>query len=45
MDGRGNLSNEGLVKFCRFFLDVCIDQVDYMGALLQLDGLVERVRR
>ena len=44
LDGRGNLSNEGLVKFCRFFLEVCLDQVDYMGILLQLDGLVERVR-
>ncbi|AMV73202.1 Fic family protein [Desulfuromonas carbonis] len=44
LDGRGNLSNEGLVKFCRFFLEVCLDQVDYMGTLLQLDGLVERVR-
>jgi Uncharacterized conserved protein len=44
LDGRGNLSNEGLVKFCRFFLEVCRDQVDYMGTLLQLDGLVERVR-
>jgi Fic family protein len=44
LDGRGNLSNEGLVKFCRFFLEVCLDQVNYMGTLLQLDGLVERVR-
>jgi Fic family protein len=44
LDGRGNLSNEGLVKFCRFFLEVCLDQVEYMGGLLQLDGLVERVR-
>ncbi len=44
LDGRGNLSNEGLVKFCRFFLEVCLDQVDYMGTLLQLDSLVERVR-
>jgi len=44
LDGRGNLSNEGLVTFCRFFLEVCRDQVDYMGTLLQLDGLVERVR-
>ncbi|WP_318557061.1 Fic family protein [Geobacter anodireducens] len=44
LDGRGNLSNEGLVKFCRFFLEVCRDQVDYMGTLLQLEGLVERVR-
>jgi Fic family protein len=45
LDGRGNLSNEGLVKFCRFFLEVCLDQVDYMGTQLQLDGLVERVRQ
>jgi Fic family protein len=45
LDGRGNLSNEGLVKFCRFFLEVCLDQVDYMGTLLQLDGLLERVRK
>ena len=45
LDGRGNLSNEGLIKFCRFFLEVCLDQVDYMGTLLQLDGLVERIRQ
>jgi Fic family protein len=45
LDGRGNLSNEGLIKFCRFFLEVCLDQVDYMGNLLQLEGLVERVKK
>jgi Fic family protein len=45
LDGRGNLSNEGLIKFCRFFLEICLDQVDYMGTLLQLEGLVERVKR
>lgn len=44
LDGRGNLSNEGLVRFCRFFLEVCLDQVEYMDTLLQLDGLMERVR-
>jgi Fic family protein len=44
LDGRGNLSNEGLMRFCRFFLEVCLDQVEYMDTLLQLDGLVERVR-
>jgi len=44
LDGRGNLSNEGLVQFCRFFLEVCQDQVEYMGTLLQLDGLVDRIR-
>jgi len=45
LDGRGNLSNEGLVHFCRFFLDACLDQVEYMGGLLRLEGLVERIKR
>jgi Fic family protein len=44
LDGRGNLSNEGLMDFCRFFLDVCLDQVDYMGNMLRLDGLVDRIK-
>ena len=44
VDGRGNLSNEALVKFCRFFLDVCLDQVEYMGSLLRLERLIERIR-
>jgi Fic family protein len=45
LDGRGNLSDEGLVHFCRFFLDVCLDQVQYMGGLLRLEELVERTRK
>lgn len=45
LDGRGNLSNEGLIKFCRFFLEVCLDQVEYMEGLLRLEELVERIRR
>lgn len=45
LDGRGNLSNEGLIYFCRFFLEVCLDQVEYIGSLLRLDELVERIRR
>jgi Fic family protein len=45
LDGRGNLSNEGLIYFCRFFLEVCLDQVEYMGGLLRLEELVERIRR
>jgi Fic family protein len=44
LDGSGSLSSEGLIKFCQFFLEVCLDQVEYMGTLLQLDGMVERVR-
>ncbi len=45
LDGRGNLSNEGLISFCRFFLAVCLDQVEYMGGLLRLEELVDRIRR
>ena len=42
-DGRGNLSNETLVKFCRFFLSTCLDQIDFMGNLLKLDGFLDRI--
>jgi Fic family protein len=44
LDGRGNLSNEGLVHFCRFFLEVCLDQVEYMSELLKLEELIQRIR-
>ena len=44
LDGRGNLSNEGLIQFCRFFLEVCLDQVEYMGDLLKLEELIQRTR-
>ena len=30
LDGRGNLSEEALAEFTRFFLTICIDQVDFM---------------
>ncbi len=44
LDGRGNLSNEGLIRFCRFFLEVCLDQVEYMGNMLRLEELVQRIK-
>ena len=44
LDGRGNLSNEGLIQFCCFFLEVCLDQVEYMGDLLKLEELIQRTR-
>lgn len=44
LDGRGNLSLEGLVRWCRFFLEVCLDQVTFMTKLLDLDGLKARLR-
>lgn len=43
-DGRGNLSNEGLTKFCRFFLEVCLDQIEFMQGLLKLDAMLERIK-
>jgi len=44
LDGRGNLSRKGLETFCRFFLEVCVDQIEYMGSVLKLDGLLERIK-
>ncbi len=43
LDGRGTLSEEALAEFTRFFLTVCIDQVDFMETLLQPDRLRTRV--
>jgi len=43
LDGRGNLSNEGLTHFCRFFLGIAIDQVEFMSQLLDLDLMQERI--
>ncbi len=43
LDGRGNLSEEALAAFTRFFLTVCIDQVDFMESLVQPDGLRARI--
>ncbi len=34
LDGRGNLSAKGLKAFCMFFLEVCIDQIEYMASIL-----------
>lgn len=43
-DGRGNLSEAGLVGFARFFLETCLDQVTFMGEMLDLDPLRQRLR-
>lgn len=42
-DGRGNLSNRGLVSFCKFFLETSLDQIDYMHQLLGLDAMLDRI--
>jgi Fic family protein len=43
LDGRGNLSEEALAEFTRFFLSTSIDQVTFMEALMQPERLRARV--
>ena len=43
LDGRGNLSEEALVEFTRFFLETCLDQVAFMEDLMQPERLRARV--
>ena len=43
MDGRGNLSEEALAEFSKFFLETCIDQVDFMESLVSPQGLRDRI--
>ncbi len=43
LDGRGNLSEENLADFTRFFLNTCIDQVVFMERLVQPDQLRARI--
>jgi Fic family protein len=43
LDGRGNLSEEALAEFTRFFLETCIDQVAFMESLVQPDRLRGRI--
>ena len=45
LDGRGNLSEEALAEFTRFFLTVSLDQVTFMQGLMQPDGLRSRILR
>jgi Fic family protein len=43
LDGRGNLSEESLAEFTRFFLTLCFDQVTFMEGLMQPDSLRARI--
>jgi hypothetical protein len=43
LDGRGNLSEEALAEFTRFFLSVCTDQVTFMESLMQPARLRTRI--
>jgi Fic family protein len=43
LDGRGNLSEEALAEFTRFFPETCIDQVKFMEELVAPDKLRSRI--
>jgi Fic family protein len=42
-DGRGYLSQRYLGEFCRFLLGTAAGQVEFMGELLVLDGVLNRI--
>ncbi len=44
LDGRGPLSQEELVAFAIYFLEVCLDQVRFMRGRLDLASLRDRIR-
>jgi Fic family protein len=43
LDGRGNLTQAGLVEFCTFFLTSCVDQVVFMESLFEPTELQRRM--
>ncbi len=42
-DGRGKLTLRGLVAFSRFFLERAVDQVGFMGELMEPEALMARI--
>ena len=44
LDGRGPLSQEALVAFASYFLDICLDQVRFMRQRLDLATLKDRLK-
>ncbi|MDX1556810.1 MAG: Fic family protein, partial [Xanthomonadales bacterium] len=44
LDGRGNLSEEALAAFTKFFLATCLDQVNFMEGLVEPNRLRARIQ-
>ncbi len=44
-DGRGPLSEENLVTFCKYFLRACVDQLQFMESILELHYLERRFKQ
>lgn len=43
LDGRGNLTQRGLIEFCKFFLDRSVDQIRFMSSLIEPTTLLTRM--
>ena len=43
LDGRGNLTQAGLVDWIDYTLEVCIDQVEFMSRQLDVHGMRDRI--
>jgi Fic family protein len=43
LDGRGNLTERGLIAFCAFFLNRSVDQIRFMSGLLDPVTLLTRI--
>lgn len=44
LDGRGTLSEKKLREFCTFFLNAAVDQVEFMGSLVEPSELLRRMK-
>lgn len=44
LDGRGNLSEAGLIGWIDYTIEMCIDQVEFMGEQLNIQGMQDRIR-
>lgn len=44
LDGRGNLSEKGLVSWVDIFLDTCLDQVKFQRKMLSLEQMKPRIQ-
>lgn len=42
-DGRGNLTQRGLIEFCKFFLERSVDQIRFMSGLLEPTTMLTRM--
>lgn len=43
LDGRGNLTTKGLIEFCDFFINICLDQIRFMSSLIEPNKILNRM--